>query len=1470
MCLSDPFQITMPSVNYNCLPEYNGSWSTYEAEVKLWTLATKLEEQKRGPAIILSLPLKSAARTLASSLDAAEIVKDTGVQLVLDTIKPLYEADSVDLKYRAMVKLERLKREESADIMKYILDFEAAFMDVKNLTGNDPYSDELKAFILIWKANLSPTNERIVRSSIDKWEYKDAVNALKKIFGPGSQPCRKQEEFLSDKIEVKEEQVDSDVHYNHPYNKGKHHQKNNYKKNHYTNKSSNSKQRDTSHVLCFVCKKKGHYCVDCPMVEGNSKEIHHVSEEAEDASQYSLNHAVLDSGAAKTVVGYRWLSCYERDSQIYHEKLPTSMMFRFGDSLVESKEKFQLQYKSFFIEVYLVDVNVPLLFSLETMRMLMLKLNFEEDFCSIDGQKIQLKVTERGHYLLPLLDVTDVSFVSPLRLHRVFGHASSNKIISTLRAAERSSPELEKGLKELDEKCDFCLDYKRNTSRPRVSITLAVEFNELVCVDLKEIEGTLTLQIIDSMTRFSLAGVIEDKSGETVTNAFITIWIGIFGPPRRLLSDVGGEFVNFDDFNEMCDMFAISHTTTAGYSPFSNGVVERHNGIIAQMVKALIDDLNIDLTVALSWCIQAKNNLLGVQGFSPAQLVFGSNTKVPDYSNIKEISQMKETCKKKYLVEKVNAMLLAREKMLKAESSMKLKRALKSKVENSQCTHYLNNDRVYFRRELKEKNWTGPGRVVGQLGSIVVILYGGLLIRVHHTKVKLRQTGIEEMNTREKEIIDDRLMQVAAVNASGSGEGDKTMQHDQQSKEIPETGRGDVDKDEFSSDDDEPSMIIGEPMPVLETEETAHTDPVDEVLGELPEVSEGSDSIEPGFLDHGVDSGVTETTDQDSSVWVDRLPNQKGMYTLSSGEKLRYRIDDEYHEVEVLNRAYKTTSSRKNTFNVKDDDGERSLNLDVVDSVEVSTINYVMMESAGLIYNLTTEERIKENEGIQEAKKVEIESLQKFGVYEEVRKGGQRAISSRWVITEKLSGNQRRYKARLVARGFEEPILIQSDSPTVEKSTIRLFFAVCASRGWRFESLDIKSAFLQSTTLDRTIFIIPPRDIRKSGVIWRLIKPLYGVNDSGRIWYFTICCFLITIGCVQSVLDKALFMFYCPITRKLIGILLIHVDDFLYAGTAKFKNEVIKKIIERFEISKMSDGCFIFIGWNLVQADNKISVDQIGYAKTMTLHCFENQRRKQRDDALTSSETTAYQAMVGQLNWLACQTRPDIKFDVLTLSTSLKNPTVDNMISCNKIIQKAQSKEVKIVFNKLQLDSVQIILFTDASWANMPDGKGSARGHAVLLYDTQSKIVNVISWTSNKVARVVHATFDSETLSLLEGLQDAIFIRALLSEILYSDRRSKLLPIVAFTDSKQLHSNLYSTRPCKNKRLRIDIAEIVEMINTGVINEVIWLPAELQLADVLTKASGPGSNGDYLNNVLESGLIPFLQDEDYKKKLAMM
>ena len=139
-----------------------------------------------------------------------------------------------------------------------------------------------------------------------------------------------------------------------------------------------------------------------------------------------------------------------------------------------------------------------------------------------------------------------------------------------------------------------------------------------------------------------------------------------------------------------------------------------------------------------------------------------------------------------------------------------------------------------------------------------------------------------------------------------------------------------------------------------------------------------------------------------------------------------------------------------------------------------------------------------------EAKDSEIENLKHYETFEEVLDEGQETIGSRRIITEKQKhdGQKQDYKARLVAKGFQEIDQPQLDSPTAAKESFKLLMALSANFNFKIVSMDIRAAFLQAKTLDRKVFVRPPKDIEKEGVIWKLLKPLYGLDDASRKFYF--------------------------------------------------------------------------------------------------------------------------------------------------------------------------------------------------------------------------------------------------------------------------------------------------------------------------------------------------------------------------------
>ena len=74
----------------------------------------------------------------------------------------------------------------------------------------------------------------------------------------------------------------------------------------------------------------------------------------------------------------------------------------------------------------------------------------------------------------------------------------------------------------------------------------------------------------------------------------------------------------------------------------------------------------------------------------------------------------------------------------------------------------------------------------------------------------------------------------------------------------------------------------------------------------------------------------------------------------------------------------------------------------------------------------------------------------------------------------------------------------------------------------------------------------------------------------------------------------------------------------------------------------------------------------------------------------------------------------------------------------------------------------------------------------------------------------------------------------LLSELLNNDHQ-KTISIKCFVDNSDLVEAIKSTKLVADKRLRIEIANMKEMLNKREISSVTWLNSNDQLANYLTK-----------------------------------
>lgn len=1092
---------------------------------------------KNKQALAVSLSLNGNAKRAAMGIEVEELNTDEGMSNLINVLDNLFLKDSLDSMYEAYKNFDKFQRPENMSISEYIIEFDQRYLKSTKFEMTLP--DAVLAFKLLDKSGLDYQQRQLALTACASSElkYKNMKSALKRIFGESNvipsneEPIVKQETALYATTSRKQKSR------NFP-------RSDTGKSNRFRN--GNPTNRYGKVTKCSICQSVLHWWRECPHKSEavrltETDELEHKETEMEECNitllshdEYSpskiflvesLNMAVIDTACTRTVCGQRWLDEYKKN--INQEDIiikRSNRPFRFGDGKIINSST-QVTLPAIIgstrcnISAEVIQADIPLLLSKASLKRAGAVLDLNSDKAVMFGKPVDLQFTSSGHYCVDILGSghhtrnshSDVLIVDNMtnkekiksleKLHRQFGHASAEKLKLLLKSAGSDVVEVAKILEKIVANCEICRKYRKPAPRPVVGFSLANDYNHTVAMDLHQLEPNLWyLHIIDEFSRFSAGCITNTKQSSKIVKKFIQCWISIHGAPKRMFSDLGGEFDNAE-MKDMAENFNIDISTTAAYSPWSNGLLERHNQILTEILLKLRSDYTLDWETALNWAIMAKNSLQNVHGYSPYQIVFGRNPNIPTIL-IDKPPALEGTTTSEVVKNNINGLHAARQAFIKAESSEKIRRALRKQTRPTPdlCSP---EDKVYYKRP-DNQEWKGPGVVIGQDGPVVFVRHGGMLVRVHKCRLRLCNSPLADVNSNE--------ISVASKTSDSQDYNYETS--DEEYTETAEVG---------TKNDPQPDPIA---------------------------------KIKPGNI-------ITY--------------NQKG----SNGQI----------QAEIISRAGKATGRNKHWFNVKI---QRPVNLENEEmSVDLSKVTDLNV--AEPLIGPTEGDTIMMVAGreFDEAKKRELDSWKQNNVFTEIDDAGQKCISTRWVCSLKNTPNGVMQKARLVARGFEEPKNdIQKDSPTCAHESLRLIMALTAQNQWSLHSIDIKTAFLQGHTMDREVYIRPPKEAF-SDKIWRLNKCVYGLSDASLQWYNKVKSVMIENGGVMSQMDPTVF-YWISKSGNLAGVLACHVDDFIWSGDQTFNN-TISKIRSAFKIGKEDSKAFKYCGIELNCYGPEILINQNKY-----------------------------------------------------------------------------------------------------------------------------------------------------------------------------------------------------------------------------------------------------------------------------------
>ena len=98
---------------------------------------------------------------------------------------------------------------------------------------------------------------------------------------------------------------------------------------------------------------------------------------------------------------------------------------------------------------------------------------------------------------------------------------------------------------------------------------------------------------------------------------------------------------------------------------------------VAEMMDKVLEEANCDYDIAITWCVNAKNLLQNVHGFSPYQLAIGQNPTLASFLHNKPSAFM-NTPTSKVLWNNLNALHATHKAFTESERSGHLRRALHS------------------------------------------------------------------------------------------------------------------------------------------------------------------------------------------------------------------------------------------------------------------------------------------------------------------------------------------------------------------------------------------------------------------------------------------------------------------------------------------------------------------------------------------------------------------------------------------------------------------------------------------------------------------------------------------------------------------------------------------------------------------------------------------------------------------------
>ena len=323
--------------------------------------------------------------------------------------------------------------------------------------------------------------------------------------------------------------------------------------------------------------------------------------------------------------------------------------------------------------------------------------------------------------------------------------------------------------------------------------------------------------------------------------------------------------------------------------------------------------------------------------------------------------------------------------------------------------------------------------------------------------------------------------------------------------------------------------------------------------------------------------------------------------------------------------------------------------------------------------------------------------------YLEVKKNNEEVITIPGMLVATLKPPNRK-KARVVACGnhVQEDHQRQDISAGgIDAIVTRTLVAIASRKSWSISTADVKTAFLQAprrTTPGKATVITPPSILRESKILnkgngerWLVTGALYGLVESPKDWAVYRDAQLKRMKWkaddgrefkVFPTAEAHLWEVRETKTKETMAYLGIYVDDIMVVGEKGVMDQVMQDLKKVFYMSPYEEVTdeheVMFCGFEIAKTEKGYTLHQSKYIGDLVkrrgvrgveghpLPKIEEGEDEEQKELKTIREC---QAVIGELQWLATRTRPDLCYATSLVARMIHRRPNYCLRLCNHILR---------------------------------------------------------------------------------------------------------------------------------------------------------------------------------------------------------